>query len=186
MRRFVFVLTLAVPAASPAMAQPADTNPFTKGAQAQFEQIHSFVMRSAEKIGDDLYSFKPTPEVRSIAGVLGHIADSNRLLCGIASGEKVDFEKIMKDPTSVQVHEKKTSKADIISALKESQAFCASVFAKMTDASGQEAIPWFGRTTPRLMVMTMTTSHVWEHYGNLVTYMRLKGIVPPSSERSAP
>lgn len=186
MRRLVFVVTLALPAATPAMAQPADANPYTKGVLAQFQQINSFVMRSAEKIGEDLYSFKPTPEVRSIAGVLGHIADSSRLLCGIASGEKVDFEKIMKDPTSIQVHEKKTSKPEIMAALKESQAFCESVITKMTDASGQESIPWFGRTTPRLMVMTMTTSHAWEHYGNLVTYMRLKGIVPPSSERSGP
>jgi uncharacterized damage-inducible protein DinB len=84
----------------------------------------------------------------------------------------------------VQIHEKKSSKADIIAALKETQAFCESIFAKMTDASGQETISWFGGTMPKLMVLTMTTSHAWEHYGNLVTYMRLKGIVPPSSERS--
>jgi uncharacterized damage-inducible protein DinB len=131
-----------------------------------------------------LYSFKPTPEVRSLGGVLGHIADGNRLLCRIASGENVDFDKIMKGLDAVQVHEKKTAKAEIIAALNDSRAFCESVFAKLTDSTGQEPVAWFGgEKMPKLMILTMNNSHNWEHYGNLVTYMRLKGIVPPTSER---
>jgi uncharacterized damage-inducible protein DinB len=59
------------------------------------------------------------------------------------------------------------------------------VFAKLTDVSGQEMVDWFGgQKRTRFSVLTLTTSHGWEHYGNLVTYMRLKGLVPPSSERA--
>ena len=85
----------------------------------------------------------------------------NYLLCRIASGETIDFDKITK-------------------------GFCESVFAKLTDVTAQESVSWFTRKTPKLMMLTFVTSHSWEHYGDLVTYMRLKGIVPPSSEQQPP
>jgi hypothetical protein len=118
-----------------------------------------------------------------MGGVLGHIADGNMLLCRAAAGEALDFEKIAKDLSSIQVHEKKTSKAEIIAALKGSRTFCESVFAKLTDADSQHMVRFFGEQAPKFNLLTMSTSHAWEHYGNLVTYMRLKNIVPPSSER---
>jgi uncharacterized damage-inducible protein DinB len=168
----------------PAPAQPAGGKAFTDGVYRQFQQIQALAMKTAEKVGEDLYSFKPTPDVRSLGGVLGHIADGNKLLCTAASGQDVDFEKFMKDPSGFLVHEKKTTKADIIAALNETKAFCESVFAKIDDTSGQETVPWFGgQKMAKLLVLTQANNHTWEHYGNLVTYMRLKGIVPPSSER---
>ena len=60
---------------------PADT-------QRQYQYIQGLVLKSAEKVSEDLYSFKPTPAVRSLAGVLGHIADANMLLCGVASASQ--------------------------------------------------------------------------------------------------
>jgi hypothetical protein len=58
------------------------------------------------------------------------------------------------------------------------------VFATVTDATGRDQVAWFGgQKMAKLMVLAMCTSHAWEHYGNLVTYMRLKDIVPPSSDR---
>jgi uncharacterized damage-inducible protein DinB len=186
MRTFLLAAALVLFAASPAFAQTGSPQSFTAGVQRQFEQIQGIVLKTAEKVGEDLYSFKPTPEVRSLAGVIGHIADGNNLLCRAASGEKVDFEQIMKDFASVQVHEKKTKKAELIAALNESRTFCNSVFAKLTDATGMEMVTWFGgEQRPKLLVMTMNNNHNWEHYGNLVTYMRLKGIVPPTSERTS-
>jgi uncharacterized damage-inducible protein DinB len=179
----VIVAFLALLVGSPALAQAPAANPYTKGVRDQFDYIQQLVMRSAEKIGEDRYSFKPTPEVRSLAGVVGHIADSNNLLCRFAAG-KIDVATAMKDLAALQVHEKKTSKAELIAGLKESSAYCQSVLDGLTDASGQETVLLFGQQpVPKLLVLTMVTSHAWEHYGNLVTYMRLKGIVPPSSER---
>jgi uncharacterized damage-inducible protein DinB len=175
----LFVLLVS----SPVLAQVPAATTYTKGARDQFDYIQGLVMKSAEKVGEELYSFKPTPEVRSLAGVIGHIADGNNLLCGLAAG-KLDIAAVMKDLPAVQVHEKKTSRADLAAALKESSSFCQSVFDSLTDASGQQTVTMFGQQqVPKLLVLTLATSHAWEHYGNLVTYMRLKGIVPPSSER---
>jgi uncharacterized damage-inducible protein DinB len=169
-----------------ARAQSNAPGVYAGGVQKQFQEIQALVMKTAEKVGEELYPFKPTPEVRSLGGVLGHAADGNMLLCRVAAGEKVDFDAIMKgDLASIQINEKKTAKADLISALKESGAYCDSVFAKLTDTTGMETVAWFGgEKMPKLLILTMAMGHLWEHYGNLVTYMRLKGIVPPSSEPS--
>jgi uncharacterized damage-inducible protein DinB len=183
MRTWLAVVVLVLINSGSAFGQTADPRVLTAGVERQYKDIQALVLRTAEKVGEDLYSFKPTPEVRSLGGVLGHVADGNNLLCRIASGDPVDVEKIMKDLSAVQVHEKKTAKADIIAALNESRAFCESVFAKVTDANAQESVSFFTGKTPKLMILTLVTSHSWEHYGNLVTYMRLKGIVPPSSEQ---
>jgi uncharacterized damage-inducible protein DinB len=184
MRILSLAAVFALLGVAPAVAQPGGARTYTEGVQRQYQQIQALVLKTAEKVGEDLYAFKPTPEVRSLGGVLGHVADGNRLLCGIASGQGPDVETVMKNPSAVQVHEKKTSKAEIIAALNETKAFCDSVFTKLSDATGQETVTWFGgQKMPKLIMLTLATSHAWEHYGNLVTYMRLKGIVPPSSER---
>jgi uncharacterized damage-inducible protein DinB len=142
--------------------------------KAQAETIRSFVLRTAEKIPEDLYSFKPTPEVRSVSALLGHIADGNNLLCGLAASGKTVVN---------QANEKKTTRADIVAALKASYAACDKVFAETTDANASAPVDFFGQKETRLGVLAFNNSHMWEHYGNLVTYMRLKNIVPPSSER---
>ena len=186
MRREYISLVGLLLCASPALAQTPADNVYTEAARKQYAYIQDLVMRSAEKAPDDVYGFKPTPEVRSFAGVLGHIADANKLLCGIAAGQ-TDVDAVMKDLPSLQVHEKKTTKADLVAALKESRAYCESELGKLTDANGRQTVKWFGnQQIPKLSMFSMATSHAWEHYGNLVTYMRLKGIVPPSSEQQPP
>jgi hypothetical protein len=71
----------------------------------------------------------------------------------------------------------------IMAALKASFAACDKVFAATTDANATAPVDFFGQKQTRLGMLAFTNSHMWEHYGNLVTYMRLKNIVPPSSER---
>jgi uncharacterized damage-inducible protein DinB len=161
----------------PAFAQTAavGANPYTSTVKAQAEQVRSLILRTAEKVPEDLYAFKPTPDVRSLGGLLGHIADANFLLCGLANGDKASFNP---------VHEKKTTRAELVTALKESFAACDKVFAATTDANGTTPVDMFGQPQSRLGTLAFTNSHMWEHYGNLVTYMRLKNIVPPSSDRA--
>jgi uncharacterized damage-inducible protein DinB len=142
--------------------------------KAQAETIRSLVLRTAEKVPENLYEFKPTPDVRSLGGVIGHVADGNNLLCAMASGDKA---------APNPVNEKKTTRADLVAALKASFAVCDKVFAATTDANATAAVDFFGQKQTRLGMLAFTNSHMWEHYGNLVTYMRLKNIVPPSSER---
>jgi hypothetical protein len=55
----------------------------------------------------------------------------------------------------------------------------------MNDKKGTEIVQFVLGPTPKLSVLYFATTHTYEHYGNLVTYMRLKGIVPPSSEAPA-
>jgi len=160
--------------AQTATAQAGDRT-YTTVSQHQFDNIVGNLVKTAEKVSEDLYSFKPTPDVRSLAGLLGHAADGNILICGIAAGKGVKF---------APVHEKKTTKAEIIAALKESKAVCDAVFAELNDTTGKEVVKGFLPTPlPKLSWLQVNNSHNWEHYGNLVTYMRLKGITPPTSEK---
>jgi uncharacterized damage-inducible protein DinB len=169
----LFTLTLALP--MPASAQSA--NPLTAGARVQFRVVKDFVVRAAEKVPEDLYSFRATPEVRTMAQLFGHVADAFMSMCSTAQGEKpprIGFEKSL------------TTKADLIKALNESAAYCDSVMEKMDDRRGAETVSFYFGPTPRLSVLYFVTTHTYEHYGNLVTYMRLKNIVPPSSEQKKP
>lgn len=165
-----FAVLLLTPAA--AFAQ-AGANPFTDAVKAQLAQIKTPIVRTAEKVGEDLYGFKPTPEVRSLGQLIAHIADGNNGICGAASGMK---------PAQTGIEKSVTGKAALQKALADSFTFCEQAIASMDDEKGAELAKSFLGMQPRLMVLAFNNSHLNEHYGNLVTYMRLKGVVPPSSE----
>lgn len=78
---------------------------------------------------------------------------------------------------------RKISKADLIAVLKEAFAWCDSAFAGLTDAQLAETLQLFGRGHTKATVLAFHTAHNNEHCGNIVTCLRLKGIVPPCSER---
>ena len=165
------VLAASIVVPSAAFAQ----NPYTDAIKAQLAQIKNPVTRTAEKVSEDLYAFKPVPEVRSLGQLIAHIADGNFGICGAASG--------MKPPMSgVEKSTQGNGKAALQKALAASFEFCEQALAAMDDKKGAETVKTFLGVQPRLAVLAFNNSHVNEHYGNLVTYMRLKGIVPPSSE----
>jgi uncharacterized damage-inducible protein DinB len=166
-------LLCALPALASAQAPP-DANPMTAAAKGQFTMVKNYITKTADKVGEDLYGFKPTPEVRSLGQLLGHIANANFMICSRAAGEK--------SPSTEDIEKTKTTKADLSKALADSFAYCDGVFAKMDDKAGAEVVDFFRQKQPKLAVLQFNTAHDFEHYGNLVTYMRLKGIVPPSSE----
>lgn len=163
-------------AAQTAPAAPVVTSPATQAVKAQFEIIKGVLNKTAAKVGEELYSFKPTPEVRSLGQLIGHIADSQFGICAAAAGQQ---------PPQSGIEKGKTSKAELSKALADSSAYCDTVLAGMNDTKGMESIKFFTGPTPRLFVLTFNIAHSYEHYGNLVTYMRLKGIVPPSSETTS-
>jgi uncharacterized damage-inducible protein DinB len=148
-------------------------NPLTAWNKYMYGQLWNIVLRSADKMPEANYSFKPTDTVRSYGQILGHVADAQYLFCSIAMGEKNPAPRI---------EQSKTTKADITAALKDAFAYCNKAYDGMTDASAVQPVKLFGSDTPKLGVMIVNTAHTMEHYGNLVTYMRLKNIVPPSSE----
>ena len=168
--RLMCALAMIAAVAAPAAAQ----NPVTAAMKMQYDMAKSNITKSAEKVSEDLYAFKPTPEVRSFGQIIGHVADANYMFCSSASGAKAPAGSVEKT---------KTSKADLQKALADSFAFCDTAFGGMTDAKGAESVNLFGMAQTRLSVLGFNTAHDFEHYGNLVTYMRLKNIVPPSSEQ---
>jgi uncharacterized damage-inducible protein DinB len=159
---------------APAFAQAQ--NPLMASIKAQHDQAKGYILKTAEVVPENLYSFKATPEVRSIAQLLGHIADGTNSICGNAGGGKaapLGAEKSM------------TTKAQLTKALADAFAVCDKVIAGMTDQQAMETTKFFvGGTSTRGMIIAFNTAHNFEHYGNLVTYMRLNKIVPPSTAGS--
>ena len=139
------------------------------------KQVTAWIERAAEKMPEEEYAFKPDPAVRSFAQILGHIADADYLFCSTALGEK---------KPSPEVEKTKATKAELTSAVHEAFAYCNRAYDALTDASANETVKAFGGERNKLGVLWFNASHNLEHYGNLVVYMRLKGIVPPSSERT--
>jgi hypothetical protein len=80
------------------------------------------------------------------------------------------------------IEKTKTSKADLVAALKDAVAYCNKAFDSMTDAKGTQMVKLFNFDMAKLTVLSLNTAHTDEHYGNMVTYLRIKGIVPPTSE----
>jgi uncharacterized damage-inducible protein DinB len=131
-------------------------------------------LQSADKIPDELWSFRPSADVRTVAQMFAHIADGQYEFCGMAAEGKVVDKGIEKSATT---------KPAILAALKEAFAYCDAAYAKMTDTTAVEMVPFFNRQVPRIFAMDFNMVHTTEHYGNLVTYMRINKIVPPSSSR---
>jgi uncharacterized damage-inducible protein DinB len=154
-------------------ATPAPGNPLSTWNKYAYARVKDILVRSAQKMPEENYSFKPTDAVRSYGQILGHLADAQYLFCSIALGEK--------NP-GLDIEHTKTSKADLIAALNAGFGYCDKAYDGMTDASAVQTIKLFGNDAPRLSALTVNNMHNMEHYGNLVTYMRLKNIVPPSSE----
>jgi len=159
---------------SPAVAQP-QANPLSVYNKQIYGGVKDILIRSAEKMPEENYSFKPTEAVRSYGQIIGHVADAQYLFCSIVLGEKNPAPKI---------EQTKTAKADLIAALKDAFAYCDKAYDGMTDASATQMVKLFGGDRPKLGVLTVNSLHTVEHYGNLVTYMRLKNIVPPTSEQA--
>ncbi len=165
-----------------AVATPgfAQSDPQLTAFKMQFDFAKKYVTASAEKIPEDLYSFQPTPEVRTVARLLAHIADANYLFCSAGKGEKSPRE-MMSIEKSMEA-EKKT-KAALQKELADSYAYCEAAFTALQPAQFAEKADFFGMPQTRLSMLAFATAHNFEHYGNLVTYMRIKNMVPPSTEQ---
>jgi len=173
--RMITMRTLLLCLIAPAAVALADDNALSAYNRHIYGGVKKILLRSAEQVPEENYSFKPTEAVRSFGQIVGHVADSQYAFCSVALGEKNPEPKIEKT---------KTSKADLIAALKDSFAYCDKAYDAMTDASATQMVKFMGSDAPKLGVLTVNNIHTIEHYGNLVTYMRLKNIVPPTSDQA--
>jgi hypothetical protein len=171
MTRHIGTLTLAT--ISCALALNAQSgNPLVPEAKQAYTGVKTNLLKAAEKMPADGYDFKPTPEIRTFGALMAHIADSNMRSCSAAKGET-------KEATAAS----KTSKADLVAAMKDSLAECDSAFDALTDANANEMVKFRNGQRARLAILIYNTGHDLEEYGYTAVYLRLKGIVPPSSER---
>ena len=143
-----------------------------------FTRIAGFISRSAELVPADQYTWAPTPEVRSYARMFGHIVDDNNGACWSLAGLQAAPARLDM-PNSAESAANKMSKADLVKALADSVALCEKAFQAVNQTNMMEANGRGART--KIGALIYNTSHINEHYGNLVTYLRLKGMVPPSS-----
>ncbi|HWE51540.1 MAG TPA: DinB family protein [Bryobacteraceae bacterium] len=166
-------ITLALLAAGIASAQTQ--NPIVNSSKASFAEVKDYVLRSAEKVPENLWSFQPTPDVRTFGQLVAHIGDGQYEICGAVG-----------TPTNKNIEKTAKGKAATIAAVKEAFGYCDAIYAKMTDATAGQVVTMFGQKSSRIGVMETNTAHTNLHYGNMITYMRIKGIVPASSEPRKP
>jgi hypothetical protein len=135
-------------------------------------------IRAAEKMPETKYGFQPSPDVRTFAALVAHVADDQYNLCAPAKGEtrKVAYTAI---ESSLY------SKADLIPALKQAFAYCDGAYEVLTDAAAAVMVTMGGKgSRARFGMLNWNLWHTWEHYGNVVVYLRMNGLVPPTSERN--
>ncbi len=171
MRRIFVALIIAV-AGGRAFARAQSMSP-SADVRRDYETVRDYFIRAAEKMPDAEYAFKPTPEVRSFGQQVAHVADDQYNLCAPAKGET-------RKAAYTEIESTLSRKTDLVAALKEAFAYCDGAYAALTDASAAEPSARSGKT--RFEMLNWNLWHTWEHYGNVVVYLRLKGLVPPSSE----
>jgi uncharacterized damage-inducible protein DinB len=165
-------VAVAVPAGAQSPGQPAQasaTPSAVSSAHELWQTSSGYVLEAAEQMPEGQYSYRPTPSVRSFGEVILHVASAHQLLCGIVLGEK---ERDLGKPAT---------KRDLVAALKSSMQYCERAYA-ITDADAMMSASVFDQPRTRLHALMTNAWHDSEHYGNIVTYMRMLGMVPPSSQ----
>jgi uncharacterized damage-inducible protein DinB len=163
-----------------ALAQTPSTvgpgGPITGGATWGFNGIKRNVLEAAQKMAEADYKFKPVDSVRSFGELVGHVANAQYLFCSAVKGEA--------NPNQGNSAEKLATKAEIVAALEKAFAYCDGVYGSLTDQQASQLIKLFGTDMSKVTALYGHVAHTFEHYGNMVTYMRMKGLVPPSTERA--
>jgi uncharacterized damage-inducible protein DinB len=145
---------------------------------------HEFVS-AAEAMPEDKYSFAPTngefKGVRNFGEEVKHVATTNYILGAAILGEKppVEAGKQENGPDSIK------TKAEILKYLNDSYAYLHKALATVNQENLVEPIksPWGDGTTTRFAIALIAAGHPWDHYGQMVEYLRMNGIIPPASRR---
>jgi uncharacterized damage-inducible protein DinB len=172
-----FALAAAVTAAAQQPPAPAQAPSLVTEVQNTFNNIKGYITKAAEQFPDDKLTWQPTPEVRSWARLIAHVADDNNGACSGLIGEQRPARLDTEDTQNSAAN--KMTKADLSRALADSFARCDKAFAAVTEANMLER----NGNRSKIGTLIYDMSHINEHYGNIVTYMRIKSMVPPSSSR---
>ena len=143
--------------------------------RADYQAIRDNILKAAEKMPDADYGFKPTPEIRNFGQLIAHVADAQTGICGIAKGETKRGDAASK-----------TIKADLVAAFKASSAACDAVYNSITETEANTIVRSPRGDQSKLGLLIFNVLHDNEMYGTIAVYLRLKGIVPPSTSDAPP
>jgi len=153
-------------------ALQAQTNPVVAEQKAAYTRLKTNLVKAAEKMPEDAYTFKPTPEMQTFAERVAHVAGQTGTCSGLTGERK---------PNPAQG---KTSKADLVVALKASFDACDAAWDSLNDKTATEMVAGRGgQQVSKISVLIGNNMHIQELYGYISPYMRLKGVVPPTSDR---
>lgn len=175
----VFATTLALAAAAtltpaPVAAQAGAPDPGIAALRSNWKMAIDNIVKSAEELSEADYAYRPVATVRTFGELIGHVAGSQNLMCAAALGDK--------QPAEDAVEKAAKTKAALVQALKESTAYCDKAYG-IAASTASMGVELFGMKMTRVGALALNAVHDGEHYGNIVTYMRMKGMVPPSSRR---
>lgn len=168
------VAALAVGGVPPAQAQEGAASAAVSTTRQLWESMIGHITTAAEELPESTYSYKPTPDVRSFGQLVGHVAGAQYLICAAALNQPPRQEDA--------VEKSAKTKAQLVAALKASTEYCTRAYSQ-TDKAAQGKTKLFGQERTRFYALGLNATHDAEHYGNIVTYLRINGIVPPSSRR---
>ena len=131
-------------------AQEKATDPLMSGSKTIFGISKRNILGSVDKIPEDLWSFQPTKEVRTVGQLFAHIADGQYEFCGAAT-----------EGNAIEKGIEKTAKtrAEIVSALNQAFAYCDAAYSKLNDAKGSEQVKFFGMNLTRVAILDFNTAH---------------------------
>ena len=139
--------------------------------KTQWDNTRALVEGIVAQVPEDMYDFRPTPEVRSFREQFTHLIDENFRFMAQAAGEPPPMEK-----SAIETLHRRD---EILQALKDSYDYGAKVWMGMTDQKAMEMIPGRGgQPQQRWAPILVQIIDNMNHYGNLVVYVRLKGMVP--------
>jgi Tfp pilus assembly protein PilV len=149
----------------------AQDNPFSADARQTYALIEDSILKAADRMPAAEYSFRTTPQVRTFGEMIAHVADAQVRMCGVVKGE-----------SPAATAGSKIAKAELVAALKASFDYCDPIYASMTDAAGAATVKWARWNMSKLGLLNWNISHDNEMYGIIAAFLRIKGLVPPSSE----
>lgn len=176
MTKFVGVFSLTALSVFAQSSSTGPANPLSAAAKFMYAQSKGDVLKSAQEMPEENYSFKPADTVRTFGQLIGHVADAQYEFCSPVIGDG-------KQPPGIE--KTRSSKADLIQALQDAFAYCDQAYNTVTDPQGAQIVQFFGMKVPKLSLLYYNYGHNMEHYGNIVTYLRIKGLVPPSSQKQS-
>jgi uncharacterized damage-inducible protein DinB len=170
MRYSSILLIAALGSVSGLIAQ--DGNPLSSELKQNYDRQKGALLGEAERMPEADYAFKATPDVGTFGSRVAHVADAQMMICSAVKGEtkKADTQG-------------KTSKADLVAALKASFDYCDGAYGSLTDATATQMVKIFGQPQTKLSALWGNLGHDGEMYGYMAVYLRLKGLTPPMSDR---